>query len=214
MDIRQISKRFSFIKNMKPENREYLLDRLRMKKIPKGFIMVGDQGDCKGVPLVAKGILRLFKVSDNGREMTVYRVSEGEMCVLAAVCILGNLEYRFSVEAETDCIIADMSPETFMYLLERDTGFKAFVFGTLADKLIRSLNTVEMVTFKGIQERLEEYLENHADEEGRVFATHEKIAVELGSSREVISRRLKMMVDEGLIVQKRGCIVLKNRSEK
>jgi hypothetical protein len=62
MDIRQISKRFSFIKNMKPENREYLLDRLRMKKIPKGFIMVGDQGDCKGVPLVAKGILRLFKV--------------------------------------------------------------------------------------------------------------------------------------------------------
>lgn len=211
MDKIQYLKNFTFIDGMEPEYREFLLNTLIIKRIPKGFVMVGDQGRCKGIPLVTKGNLRLFKVSDTGREMTVYRVAEGDLCVLAAVCVLGGLDYQYSVEAETDCVIADIPPDTFIRLLDRDNSFKTYVFRTLADKLISSLNTVEMITFKGIEERILDYLDDHADENGIVNATHEKIAIELGSSREVISRQLKKMADEGVLTQKRGTVILNKK---
>ncbi|HBN82609.1 MAG TPA: hypothetical protein DDZ89_02095 [Clostridiales bacterium] len=213
MDKKGYLKEFTFIEGMDPKNRNYLMDALIIKRLPKGFVMVGDQGNCKGIPLVTKGNLRLFKISENGREMTVYRVAEGELCVLAAVCVLGGLEYQYSVEAEKDCVIADIPPEAFIYLLEKDNSFKTYVFRTLADKLISSLNTMEMITFKSIEERIIDYLDTHADNQGKIVTTHEKIAIELGSSREVISRQLKKMADEGLLTQKRGSIILNKKPQ-
>lgn len=208
MDKKSYLKNFRFIEDMDPENRDLLIKSIIIKRIPKGMVMLGNHGNCKGVPLVTKGNLRLFRVSENGREMTVYRVIEGEVCVLAAVCVLGDLEYEYSVEAETDCVIADIPPETFKQLLDSDSSFKSYMFNTLANKLIASLNKMEMINFKGIEERIYEYLERHSDEKGQIKATHEKIAIDLGSSREVISRQLKKMANEGVIIQKRGCIIL------
>ena len=139
--------------------------------------------------------------------MTIYLIPEGEICVLAAVCVMGNLVYDFSVEAEEDTTLAVIPPDVFRELLTKDETFKEYVFNTLANKLIVSLNTMEMLNFTGIEERILQYLQDHADENGRVKTTHEKIAVDLGSTREVITRQIKKLANKGIVIQRRGSIL-------
>ncbi len=208
MDKYKLLSKFDFISRMEKNNSDILVNSIVFKKIPLGMIIFGDNGNCKGVPLIVQGNLRLFRVSENGREMTVYKIGKGELCVLAAICILGDLEYEYSVEAETNCIIADIPPDIFKLLLDTDKAFKTYVFNTLAEKLIISLNKIEMVNFTGIEERILNYLEMHSDDNNLVKTTHEKIAIELGTSREVISRQIKKMADRGMLIQKRGFITL------
>ena len=77
--------------------------------------MTGDNNRCNGVPMVMKGQLRLFRISDKGREITLYRINEGEMCILAAVCAMGNVEYDFLIEAESDSVLRILRPIYLRY---------------------------------------------------------------------------------------------------
>ncbi len=203
--------RFPFYAAMREEDKKLLRESLIRRDIPQGQILMGDNTRCNGIPMVVKGLLRLFRISEKGREMTLYRIAEGEICLLAAVCAMGDTEYHFSIEAEKDSVIANIPPDTFKELLYRSDSFRTYVFNAMAQKLILSIETIEMLIFNSIEERIMTYLQHHANAQGVVSVTHEKMAVELGSSREVITRQLKTMSEKGLIEMKRGQIVLKIR---
>ena len=206
---RSIFDRFSFYPDMDEADKRLLRESVIRKDMEKGQIMMGDHNRCIGIPMVMKGRLRLFRLSDKGREMTLYRVNVGELCILAGVCALGSVQYDFTVEAEHDSVLATIPPETFKELLYRSEPFRTYVFGALAQKLIGSIETIEMLIFNSIEERIMAYLQRHAGASGEIKITHEKMAVELGSSREVITRQLKKMADKNLIELKRGRIVVK-----
>ena len=201
--------RFSFYSRMKPADAAMLRGAVIEKKLAKGQIMMGDHKSCTGIPMVLRGRLRLFRISDKGREMTLYRIREGELCVMAGVCAMGDVAYDFSIEAERDSVLAIIPPDTFRELLYRSDPFKVFVFNALAEKLIRSVETIDMLIFASIEERVMTYLQHNANAQSEVRTTHEKMAVELGSSREVITRQLKKLAEKGLIELKRGKILLK-----
>lgn len=201
--------RFSFYPHMDEADKRLLRESVIQKNMAKGQIMMGDHNRCIGIPMVMKGRLRLFRLSDKGREMTLYRVNVGELCILAGVCALGSVQYDFTVEAERDSVLATIPPETFKELLYRSEPFRTYVFGALAQKLITSIETIEMLIFNSIEERIMAYLQRHAGASGEIKITHEKMAVELGSSREVITRQLKKMADKGCIELRRGRIVVK-----
>lgn len=205
--------RFSFFAGMSEEDKKLLRESVIRKDIPEGQIMMGDNTRCSGIPMVMKGQLRLFRISEKGREMTIYRINQGELCILAGVCAMGNTEYDFSIEAETDSVLASIPADTFKELIYRSDSFRTYVFNALAQRLILSIETIEMLIFNSIEERIMAYLQRHANAVGVVKTTHEKMAVELGSSREVITRQLKTMSERGLIELRRGKIIVKIRCE-
>ncbi len=201
--------KFPFFGQMKPEDAELLKRSVIRRELSKGQIMMGDHNRCTGIPMVLRGRLRLFRISDKGREMTLYHIRDGELCIMAGVCAMGDVEYDFSLEAERDSVLAVIPPDTFRELLYRCDPFKVHVFNALAFNLMQSIETIEMLLFESIEERIMTYLQHNANADGEVKATHEKLAVELGSSREVITRQLNKLADKGLIELKRGKILLK-----
>ena len=183
--------RFPFYSRMKPEDAAMLRNAGQKRRWPGAIIWAITTGT--GIPMVQRGRLRLFRTSDKGREMTLYRVREGELCVMAGVCAMGDVEYDFSIEAEKDSVLAVIPPDTFRELLYRSDPFKVFVFNALAERLIRSVETIDMLIFASIEEHIIKYLKKNANANNEVRTTHEKMAVELGSSREVITRQLKKL---------------------
>jgi len=206
---KSVFNRFSFYDQMKPEDAALLREAVVKKELVKGEIMMGDNSRCTGIPMVFHGRLRLFRTSDKGREMTLYHIREGELCIMAGVCAMGDVEYDFSIEAERDSVLAIIPADTFRELLYRSDPFRVTVFNALAQKLIQSIETIEMLIFESIEERIMTYLQHNANAQNEIKTTHEKMAVELGSSREVITRQLKKMAEKGLIELKRGKILLK-----
>lgn len=201
--------KFPFYAAMSETEKALLRDKAMPREISKGQIMMGDNNRCTGIPMVISGKLRLFRTSEKGRELTLYRIGEGEVCILAAVCALGDTKYDFAMEAEKDSELATLPPDVFKELLYRCDPFRIFVFNELAFRLILSIDTIEMLIFMSIEERLVEYLQRSANAAGEVKATHEQLAVELGTSREVVTRQLQKMAEKGILTLKRGKIILK-----
>ena len=201
--------KFAFYSKLSDPDRKLLRDNALKKQLACGQIMIGGSGRCNGVPMVLKGSLRLFRISDKGREVTLYRIGEGEMCIIAAVCLMGDLDYDFSIEAEEDCTLLVITPDIFKTLFERSPAFKSYVFNMLAQKLIMSMETIEMLIFISIEERILEYLKQNSNDDGEVKTTHEKMAVDLGTSREVITRQLGRMAEKDMLILERGKIILK-----
>ncbi len=204
----KISDKFEFAKKMSAEHIE-MMDRATIyKTIEKGTIISGDGTRCNGIPFVISGMLRLFRISDTGREMTLYTIKPGQVCIMAAICVMGHLDYDFMVEAESECSLAVVSPDRFRKLMDASEPFKEFIFQMMANRLLDSINKIESVNFVSIEQRIKSYLQQHSGDDGTLKVTHEQIAVELGSSREVISRNLKKLAEEGEIIQMRGKIKL------
>ncbi len=202
----KISDKFEFAKKMTKAHLAAMDSGTIYKTIQKGTIISGDSRRCNGIPFVLNGSLRLFRISESGREMTLYNIKSGEVCIMAAICVMGHLDYDFTVESQNKCDLAVVSPDVFRKLIIESDPFKAYIFQMMAGRLLDSINKIESVNFISIEQRIKSYLQQHADDDGLLNVTHEQIAVDLGSSREVISRHLKKLAAEGEIQQKRGSI--------
>lgn len=199
---------FPFYTAMADADKELLRKSVAVSKLDRGRIVTGDNSRCLGVMMVLSGRLRLFRLSEKGREVTLYRIGASEVCLLSGICALGNVQYHFSIEAERGSVVATMPPETFKQLLYNSAPFMSYVFGELAKRLIISIDTIEMLLFSSIEQRILEYLHSVSNVGGVVKTTHEKMATELGTSREVITRQLQKMADKGQVKLGRGRITL------
>ncbi len=170
--------------------------------LKKGEIIQRNNNDCYGVPLVINGTLRLFRSSKNGREMNIHKVRDGEICVLGALCILTHKSYYFNVSAEKDTSIVLISSACFKEMIEKNLKFNKHIFSILSDKLINALDLHEKVHLSSVNERVENYLKENA-ENGVVRKTHEQIALDIGSSRVVVSRAIAKLRNEGKISTQR-----------
>lgn len=199
---------FPFLNDLTKSEYDIFTSHCISRRLPKGQMMVGDNNRCGGVPLVMDGCMRLFRTSENGKDLTLYKVGKGELCVLAAVCSFANLKYDFTAEALEDSILTIISVEGFNYMMNKSKVFSQYIFASVADKLIVALNAIEMLNFASIEDRIKSYLNMHADDDGVVMNTHENIAKDIGSSREVVSRKLKELENDEYLQLKRGKIIL------
>lgn len=197
---------FANLNEMSEEDKKLLLLHSVVKKLDKGQLMVGDYTRCGGIPFVLNGSIRLFRISETGKDLTLYKVNTGEICVLAAICAYANLEYDFTAEALEDSELSVLSAESFNHLVQKSSVFREFVFSALADKLIMALNTIEFLKFPSIEDKIKNYLKRGADADMIIKTTHETIAKDIGSSREVVSRKLKELEESGYLILKRGKI--------
>ncbi|MEM7351286.1 MAG: Crp/Fnr family transcriptional regulator [Acidobacteriota bacterium] len=180
--------------------------------IPAARVMCSQGEKCQGFPLVLRGRARVHTVGENGRDITLYRLLPGDTCMLAISCVLsGRLSPAYTV-AETDGEVMLVPGEIFSHWFVQKAFWREFVFARLADCLVDVIQVTNDAIFRRLDTRIASYLLNAPGKFGTTLkTTHQDIASEVGSSREVVSRMLKVFEKDGLLTLGRGSIHLQDR---
>lgn len=190
---------------------EALADELvregQRKTVPAGTQIYREGDACSVIAFVLSGEIRVYKIGETGREITLYEIGPGETCILNASCILSGKAYpAFAVTLATVDLLLVPSA-VFNRLLEEHGAMRSFVFSLLSERLAGVMALVEEVAFGRMDERLRDYLLEKS-ENGSLETTHQKIANDLGTSREVVSRLLKDLERKGEVRTSRNSIIL------
>jgi len=163
------------------------------------------QGDsCKNYLLVKKGVVKVFTRAENGREIILYRVTDEESCTLTTTCLLAKNNYPAEGITETAVEALAISKTNFNYGLDQSAAFRQFVFDNYGKRLCAVIALIGDVSFKKIEVRLAKLLSNYCMKNSTIHITHQDLATELGSAREVISRQLKVFEHQGYLLLSRG----------
>jgi CRP/FNR family transcriptional regulator len=158
--------------------------------------MFGDRGPCTHYPLLVEGTLRVSKTSADGRELLLYRLRPGESCVITVVALLGDTSYPATGTAETKLSLFGIPRHAFVEMVVTCPAFRTFVFKSLSLRMVHLMTLIDDVAFRRVDERLASRL---LLELLPITATHQMLADELGTTREVVSRTLEAFQQSGMI---------------
>ncbi len=161
---------------------------------------------CHTFLMVLDGTVRVQMTSETGREIVLYRVARGETCIVTTACLLTDAPYGAEAVAETDIDAVALAAGPFHELVARSAAFRDFVFASFGTRLTGMMMLIEEVAFGRIDLRLARFLADRCDAAGGLDTTHQALAVELGTAREVVSRQLKEFERRGLVALSRGRI--------
>lgn len=186
---------------------EEILSSARVQAFPKDMLVYSEGDSCRSIAFILSGEIRVYKTGASGREITLYEIGRGETCILNASCILSNTSYPANAVSTEGGEMLLIPSADFRRFIEKYAEVRDFVFTLLAGRLASVMTLVEEVAFGRMDERLIEYLKEKAV--GRQLdTTHQNIANDLGTSREVISRLLKDFERKGMISLSRNFIQL------
>lgn len=190
---------------------EDLLKNSVYSKIPKGKIITTEGERCVNFSFVLNGSIKVYKVADNGREITLYYISRGEACILTASCILSKKTFPAISEAETDTEVLSVPSEVLLNWIDKYEHWRSYVFNLMSSRLANIITIVEEIIFRNVDVRLANYLLKYFNEgQNQIARTHYAIASDIGTSREVVSRLLKEFEDLQIISLSRGNITIIN----
>jgi CRP/FNR family transcriptional regulator len=170
-------------------------DTLQTVSLPSGTTVFDERQPCRGFPFVLGGAIRVAKVSASGRELPLYRVQAGENCIITSSCLLGHADYNARGVSEGETTLALLPRALFDEMLGVPV-FRDYVFSLFSERMAELMQLVEEVAFRKLDQRLAALLLG----KGRVVhATHQQLADELGSVREMVSRLLKGFAEQGLV---------------
>lgn len=185
-----------------------------LQSVDAGVTLHSSGSSCSSVYFVVKGRIRLYRTLPNGKEITLYRIRENEMCLFSMSCILDHmpLDAIAYVEKPTELLV--FPEDVIMTLMDQNKEFRNFLFRRVLKSLSEVMYLVEELTFQNMNQRLARYLIMQSQENKKypmkIKNTHEEIALELGTAREVISRLLKEFEMESIVTLSRGMIYIKN----
>lgn len=193
---------------IEPRQKETLLKAAVKSTIKKGTILCDGGKECTGLVLVCDGLLRAYILSEDGREITVYRLFDHDICLLCASCVMPNIQSDIVIEAEKDTEAWIIPPWIFKSVQEESLVFSNYMNDLMAMNLSEVMWTVEQVLWKSVDKRLAEFLieERKIEETDVLQITHEKIANHLGTAREVVTRMLKHFQEDGIVSLRRGIV--------
>jgi len=180
--------------------------------VPRGTVLFRPEDACKGFVVVRSGTIKVSLTAENGREIVLYRVRPGEVCLQTFGCLVKGNAYSAEGVAESDIEIEIIPIGEFQRLIADDLPFRQKLFSAVAERFADLERLVEDVALSSIEERLARALLRLAGEGARVDATQEALATEIGSAREVVSRQLGLFARAGLVVSARGHIDLIDRA--
>lgn len=166
---------------------------------------------CDNYLLVVDGNIRVQLTAANGREVTLYRIGSGGSCVLTTSCLLASDQYPAEALAESDVVAIAVPRSRFQETLQRSEEFRQFVFDGFASRLSTVIERIEEIAFTSIDQRLAAAL-IRLDDQGKEHATHQDLAVEIGTAREVVSRHLKRFERYGWVALGRGRVTVSDRA--
>ncbi len=198
---------FPVLRALSGQDRQALFQAGQVIELPRGQMLVQQNQQCQFIPLVLSGLLRVFKLSPNGREMTLFRTGPGETCLMSIACRLKDEEFPALAQVEDAAALFMVPVPVYQQILDRLPAWKDFLIITLYDRLAETMQTLEAVAFDRTDRRLADWLlARVTDGNNQIHTTHETIAVELGTAREVISRLLGEFKSHGAVRLGRGRI--------
>jgi len=181
---------------------EAALGEGQLLELPQGTPLFAEGSVCRQFPLVLEGSIRVAKVGE-GRELQLYRVTPGESCVLTSSCLVGGSDYPATGVVESDARLILLPRTTFERLMAQHGPFRQYVFGLFAERLAELMGLVEAVAFHKLDRRVAAALLGR----GRLLElTHQQLADEVGSVREIVTRVLKSLAEQGAVRLGRGSI--------
>lgn len=210
-EIKFLSDILPFWRELSQLEKELIARNTQLYSFSKGELVY--QGECTGIIIVKSGELRSFIISKDGREVTLYRLFERDVCVLTASCIIKQITFDINIAAEKHSQVYIISPDAFEKLRKRNFSADRFVYEISTDRFSDVMWAMEQILFLGLDRRLAIFLidESRRQKSDTIKLTHEQIAKYLGSAREVVSRMLKYFENDGLIQLSRGAIKVKDK---
>ena len=192
-----------------------ILGSLISRKAEKGTIIHNGSMDCTGLLLIKSGLLWAYILSDEGREITIYRLFERDMCLFSASCIMRSIQFEITIEAEKDTELWVIPAEIYKSIMEESAPVANYTNELMATRFSDVMWLIEQILWKSLDKRVAAFLleESAIEYSNELKITHEIIANHLGSHREVITRMLRYFQSEGMVCLSRGTIVLLDRKK-
>ncbi|MCI8848971.1 MAG: Crp/Fnr family transcriptional regulator [Oscillibacter sp.] len=196
-----------------PEQQKLLSGAVMRKHFPQGMSVHRGSLDCTGLLLVKSGQLRAYILSDEGREITLYRLFDRDMCLFSAACMLRDIQFEITVEAERDTEVWIIPPDTYKTLMEASAAVANYTNDMMSSRFSEVMWLLEQIMWRSFDKRLADFLLQESVLEGTAILniTHERIANHLGTAREVVTRMLRYFQGEGMVKLSRGSVELTDR---
>ena len=206
----KISDYFPIWDQLTPQQQDTLERSSRYAKASKGEILHNGSADCLGLLLVCSGQLRGYILSEEGREITLYRLFEQDMCLFSASCMLQSIQFDIQIQVEKDATFWVIPPDVYKALMEQSAAVANFTNEVMSTRFSEVMWLMEQVMWKSFDKRLADFLLQESVLEGSTHLelTHEKIANHMGTAREVVTRMLRYFQQEGLVALSRGAVDL------
>lgn len=187
---------------------ERIMDSLITRKVEKGTVIHNGSMDCTGLFLIKSGQLRAYILSDEGREITIYRLFEMDMCLFSASCMMHSVQFDVTIEAEKDTELWIIPVEIYKSIMEASAPVANYTNELMATRFSEVMWLIEQIMWKSLDKRVATFLLEEASIEGsnELKLTHETIANHLGTHREVITRMLRYFQSEGMVKLSRGTV--------
>ncbi len=207
MEFREI---FPVFNKLSARQQELILNSLITKSVKKGEIIHSANEECSGLLIIKIGQLRAYILSDEGREITVYRLFDRDICLFSASCVIRSVQFDITVSAQKDTELYIIPAKIYKSITEESAAAANFTNELMADRFSEIMWLIEQIMWKSLDRRVAAFLleETAVENTESLKITHEAIANHLGSSREVITRMLRYFQKEGLVKLSRGQITV------
>ncbi len=203
-----LSAYFSIWNKLTASQQQLLQQNATPRSVKKGTIIHNGSVDCTGLLLIGSGQLRAYILSDEGREITIYRLFERDMCLFSAYCMMNSIQFEITIEAEKDSELWVISADIYKKLMAESATVSNYTNEVMATRFSDVMWLMEQVLWKSFDKRLAEFLlhESELEDNPVLKTTHEAIGNHLGNPREVVTRMLRYFQNEGIVHLTRGTI--------
>lgn len=210
--MENILNKLPFWTSLTEQEKEILRKSAVIRRYEKGSFIHSSDRDCLGMLFILSGEIRTYILSDEGREITLFRLYPNDLCVLSASCVISQISFDTQMTARQDTEILIIPPNITALLKEQNISVRCFLYEQATERFSEVMWAMQQILFKGLDQRLAAFLVEECERtnSNAVRMTHEQIARNISSAREAVARMLKQFTQDGLVELKRGEIIIKD----
>lgn len=210
--MENILNKLPFWTSLTEQEKEILRKSAVIRRYEKGLFIHSSDRDCLGMLFIISGEIRTYILSDEGREITLFRLYPNDLCVLSASCVISQISFDTQMTARQDTEVLIIPPNITALLKEQNISVRCFLYEQATERFSEVMWAMQQILFKGLDQRLAAFLVEECERtnSNAVRMTHEQIARNISSAREAVARMLKQFTQDGLVELKRGEIIIKD----
>lgn len=210
--MENILNKLPFWTSLTEQEKEILRKSAVIRRYEKGSFIHSSDRDCLGMLFIISGEIRTYILSDEGREITLFRLYPNDLCVLSASCVISQISFDTQMTARQNTEVLIIPPNITALLKEQNISVRCFLYEQATERFSEVMWAMQQILFKGLDQRLAAFLVEECERtnSNAVRMTHEQIARNISSAREAVARMLKQFTQDGLVELKRGEIIIKD----
>ena len=208
-----LSSHFPAWDKLTANQQQLIIDNASLLSVKKNSLIQNTSAGCSGILIIKQGTLRVYTLSEQGKEITLYRLNTGDICILSASCVIRDITFDIYIDTLTDCQLIQILPCAFARVMQENIHLEALTYKLATQRLCTVTWAMQQMIFTSFDKRLAEFLLNESRSIGsdEINMTHEQIAKLMGTAREVVTRMLKYFSNENYVQLMRGKVKVLNK---